>query len=173
MSNIQQLSIDTDLPVCDTPAVFHIGDVIRKLRKQRGSDLRDVAERAQMSMTTLSELERGVGNQRKDTIERVAKVLGTTVPKLYAQLTAMATNEIDEAEAVVEGLAREADRLDVDVTNYQKNSIPVINEGEASPNGLVWDAESKRLSEIDEWTSRPFDFHERGAYAVVIRGDSM
>lgn len=152
--------------------VFHIGDVIRKLRMQRGWQIEDLADHAGgMSKTTISELERGIGNQTSKTIDRVAAALGETRTSLYARLVSMSTGKAETPAAAEPGI--EADVLDDDVSNYERNAIPVIQEGEAQPNGLVWDADSRKLSETEEWTSRPYDFRDKGAYAVVIRGDSM
>lgn len=66
----------------------------------------------------------------------------------------------------------EAVPVDEDVTNYKRADIPIIQEGDASPIGMIWDAGDPRNSEA-EHTSRPYDFRESGAYAVVLRGDSM
>src|SRR5262249_6883873 len=124
----------------------------------------------QMTMTALSELERGGGNQRRDTVERIAKGLVETVPGLAARLVAMTGENMQGADDAV---SETEPQRDCDVSQYERNAIPVINEGEASPNGLAWDAEARRVSEVEDWTSRPFDFRERGPYAVVLRGDSM
>lgn len=70
------------------------------------------------------------------------------------------------------GLRHEAVPIDEDVTNYKRADVPIIQEGEASPVGMIWDAGDPRTTEV-EYTSRPYDFRESGAYAVVLRGDSM
>jgi len=141
--------------------VFHIGDVIKKLRLQRNWTLEELASAAKVNKGTLS-VQRGEGNPRGDTLQRTAKALGTTVEDMYAMLAGRATHRELDAEA-----------LDHDVSDYQREDIPVIQEGEASPNGLVWDAEAKSVRDVEEFTSRPYDFREKGAYAVILRGDSM
>jgi transcriptional regulator with XRE-family HTH domain len=85
----QQVRLVTGIAVCQYHPVFHVGDVIRKLRTDAGIDQRELAKRARMSVTTLSELERGQGNQRRDTIQRLAKALNTNVEDLYASVATM------------------------------------------------------------------------------------
>ena len=100
-------------------------------------------------------------NTTKAVLEKVAKALGTTVGALYvASLGDMRNVIVDQHSAV-----SDADVLDDDVTNYKRNDIPIIQEGEASPNGLTWDAGDPRTSEVERM-SRPYDFREKGAYAV-------
>ena len=73
------------MAVCHYPGVFDVGDVIRKLRLQqkKNTTLKKLAKAAGISVTTLTELERGLGNQRRDKFEKVAQALGTTVTRLY------------------------------------------------------------------------------------------
>ena len=68
----------------NTDAVFHVGDVVRKLREQAGIDLVGLAKQAQISPTTLSSLERTGARYRPETLEKVALVLGVTVEGVEA-----------------------------------------------------------------------------------------
>lgn len=171
MTEPQQVGIDTGLSVWQNRTVFHIGDVVRKLRKLKGWDLKDLAERAdKMSMTTLSEFEQGKGNQRRDTIERVAAALGESVPKLYAHLTSMASNRSDDEPS---GDDTDVDISARDVSRYQKNVIPVLAEVEASSEGtLNWSDDGKGLKDAERFVSRPEDVKGE-AFAVIVRNDSM
>jgi DNA-binding XRE family transcriptional regulator len=56
----QQLGIDMAICVWHTAEVFHVGDVIRKLRTERGWTLDDLAARTNTNKNTLSAIERGV-----------------------------------------------------------------------------------------------------------------
>lgn len=161
-------TIATDLPVWKNRYVFHLGDVVKKLRVQRDWTLEELAEQSAVNKGTLSGIERGEGNPRRDTLERIASALGTTVGALYAASLGDKKNVIVDKHSA----ASDADLLDEDVTSYKRDDIPVIQEGEASPNGLAWDAGDPLAAEVERM-SRPYDFREQGAYAVVLRGDSM
>lgn len=62
----------------------------------------------------------------------------------------------------------------VDVSGYTPGDIPLIAEGEASPDGnLFWDDEGKLVSDVEDRISRPYDVTDPRAYGLKIRGDSM
>jgi phage repressor protein C with HTH and peptisase S24 domain len=161
-------SIASDLTDCQNIAVFHIGDLIRKLRDESGWSQEELGRRSDLNKETIVRIEAGLPS-RTDTLERVAKSFGKNLAGLYSMLLSPPRADGGKRELLgdVEG-----EILD-DVRDYKRDDIPIIQEGEASPNGLMWDAESKSLREIDQFTSRPSDYRERGAYAVVLRGDSM
>jgi transcriptional regulator with XRE-family HTH domain len=64
---------------------------------------------------------------------------------------------------------------DLDVaTGYKPDDLPVVAEGEASPQAnLFWDDQGKLTSDVEERISRPFDVSDPRAYGVKVRGDSM
>jgi phage repressor protein C with HTH and peptisase S24 domain len=162
----QQVRLDMGLAICETPAVFHIGDVIVKLRKERGWTIEEMAERADINKGTLSTVERGEANYRRETIEKIAKALDVDVHKLYA----MAGLVVGSAAA----RAHEVDADEFDVSGYTPNDIPVIAEGEASPQGsLFWSDEGVLHSDVHDRISRPRDVKDPKAYGVRVRGDSM
>jgi SOS-response transcriptional repressor LexA len=74
--------------------------------------------------------------------------------------------------------ARDPARADVeddivDVSGYKKDDIPVIAEGDASPQpGLFWD-DTGLKADVEDRISRPFDVRDPRAYGVRVRGDSM
>lgn len=76
--SIQQNAIETGLLVCEYAPMFHVGDVVRKRRQKAGWSLGELAKRAHVNKGTLSALERGNANYRRETIERVAAALGTS-----------------------------------------------------------------------------------------------
>jgi len=164
--------LDTGIPVWNTLGVFHIGDVVRKLRNRRGIKIEDLAERAQMSKTTLSEFERGIGNQRKETIERIAEALGESVPRLWARLAAMSGDDEESPEPQA-GSASDVDVSQRDVSRYQKNGVPVLAEVEANSDGsLRWNEEGATPMSAERFVSRPDDVKGE-AFAVIVRNDSM
>jgi transcriptional regulator with XRE-family HTH domain len=79
-------SIATAVLACEYPFVFHIGDVIRKLRKDLGLSVQQLAERAKVNKGTLSAIERGDSNFRRETLARIAKALNTTTTRLFGVL---------------------------------------------------------------------------------------
>lgn len=161
------------LSVCHTSPMFNVGDVVRKLRQERGWGVVELSERAGVDKGTISALERGK-DFRAQTLEAIASALGMTVPKIYEYIAAIEGIK-RAAEAIADHYesSESVELLEDDVSVYVREDIPVIQEGDASPQGLIWDAETKATREIEEFTSRPYNYRERGAYAVVLRGDSM
>ena len=82
-------SLASELPWTHTTAVFHIGDVVRKLRRENGLTLVQLSQRARVSKTTLSGLERKGENFERDTLRKIAKALDTTEGALYELLRAL------------------------------------------------------------------------------------
>jgi transcriptional regulator with XRE-family HTH domain len=70
------------ISICNSTAVFHVGDVIRKLRRDRKWKVEQLARAAGVAKMTVSAIERGA-NYRRDTIDQLAAALGTTVAEMY------------------------------------------------------------------------------------------
>jgi transcriptional regulator with XRE-family HTH domain len=70
------------ISICNSTAVFHVGDVIRKLRRERKWKVEQLARAAGVAKMTVSAIERGA-NYRRDTIDQLAAALGTTVAEMY------------------------------------------------------------------------------------------
>ncbi|MEV6949057.1 XRE family transcriptional regulator [Streptomyces sp. NPDC051172] len=70
----------------DTDALLRaeLGGAIRKLRKERGLTLVQLAERAALSHPFLSQLERGLTRPSMPSLHRIARALGTTQQALMA-----------------------------------------------------------------------------------------
>lgn len=70
----------------DTDALLRaeLGTAIRKLRKERGLTLVQLAERAALSHPFLSQLERGLTRPSMPSLHRIARALGTTQQALMA-----------------------------------------------------------------------------------------
>lgn len=161
---VQQVVIDTLIPVWQTTAVFHVGDVVRKLRNERGWTLDDLAAKTDTNKNTLSAIERGEGNPRLDTLLKIAKALQIPPDRLFP------IRRKDETEKS----SQEAELIDEDVTaGYRPNDIPVVAEGDASPSPNLFFDEAGLRSDVDDRISRPFDIRDPQAYGVRVRGDSM
>lgn len=83
--------IDTTLVVWETAPVFHLGDVVRKLRQDRKWTLDALSEQTGINKTTLSELERGGGNPRLDTLLKIAKAFGVMPEQLFPSISQFET----------------------------------------------------------------------------------
>lgn len=66
----------------DDAVVVHLGAEIRRLRKQRGMTLDQMAERSGVSLGALSQLERGLGNPGIGMVVRIAHALGVSAAGL-------------------------------------------------------------------------------------------
>lgn len=78
----------TPLPHAATPKV---GEVIRRLRQQRGFSLRDLAERSGLSQSFLGAVERGQSDIAVGRLAQVARVLGHDVASLLGYSLRRAT----------------------------------------------------------------------------------
>ncbi|GCB46226.1 helix-turn-helix domain-containing protein [Streptomyces sp. NL15-2K] len=68
----------------DAPLRAELGSAIRKLRKERGLTLVQLADRAALSHPFLSQLERGLTRPSMPSLHRIARALGTTQQALMA-----------------------------------------------------------------------------------------
>jgi phage repressor protein C with HTH and peptisase S24 domain len=150
--------------------VWTLGDTLRLLRKREGWTQHDLADKAGVGLRTVIRLEsEEPGNYQKLSLAAVAGAFGWTEGELlnWNPSTPFPTNVPPPPEA---------DLLELDTYDgYKPHDIPVIAEGEASPQGaLFWETEGGQpLIEVDEWMSRPGDVTDPRAYAVRVRGDSM
>lgn len=142
-----------------------VGDVVRRLREQRGWSQSELAERAGVHKNSVGRIENHDGDPKEGTLRAIAGAFELELDRLYGMVPRPAPPARQEAEP-----------LDVDVyTGYVKDDLPVITEGDASPRGeLLRDIEEGRaLRDVEHWTSRPFDVRDQQAYAIKVRGDSM
>ena len=70
--------------VCDTLCVWHLGDVVRKLREARGWTLAEMTRRTGLDKGTLSRLENHPERATLATRQTVAKALCTTLEEMEA-----------------------------------------------------------------------------------------
>lgn len=64
---------------------FQLGDLLRQHRRRRRMTIEQLAERSRVNKATISAIERG-GNYRRDTIAKLAAVMGLTVEALLSQV---------------------------------------------------------------------------------------
>lgn len=158
------LRIDTSKFVCDNAPVFSNGDRIRKLREAKGWTQKDLAREAGIHNQTVSRVEHDKPAE-VETFQQIAKALGVSPGYILPKAGAVDSGWVT---------GNEAEEIDDDVTTgYKPNDIPVIAEGDASPEpNLFWEGNELR-SDVEERISRPFDVRDPRAYAVKVRGDSM
>lgn len=63
---------------------IRLGAVIRRLRREQGLTLVQLAERSSLSNPFLSQLERGLTRASMESLHRIARALGSTAPGLLA-----------------------------------------------------------------------------------------
>jgi transcriptional regulator with XRE-family HTH domain len=66
----------------------NLGDTIRRLRLEKGLSLRAVAERASVSESFLSQVERGIADPSIASLRRIADALGERVASFFTETTA-------------------------------------------------------------------------------------
>ena len=75
--------IATDLPVWQNDAVFKVGDVVRRLRKDRGWTQDELAQKAGgINKETINRIEAG-SDVRLNTLLKVAEALGVVPERLF------------------------------------------------------------------------------------------
>lgn len=157
----QYFRLASDLTDSQNVAVFTIGDVIRKLRDLSGWSQEELGKRAGVNKETIVRVEAGLSTTT-DTLTRIAEALGSNVASLYA-LTLKAAPNVSDVEDEI-----------VDVSGHTREDIPVIAEGEASPQGsLFWGDDGTLLSDVEDRITRPYDVRDPRAYGLRVRGDSM
>lgn len=152
------------------------GQNIKRLREKAGLKGLELADRLGVKPSVVSAWENDRrGLPETPTLFRLAKALNASIDELLRGVdagydlirhtsTGVRTHETDDVEGEPE-----------DVSGYQRFSIPVIVEGDASPEGMFWSDEGVKLIEAEEWMSRPDDaaVKDPRCYGVKVRGDSM
>jgi transcriptional regulator with XRE-family HTH domain len=62
---------------------FDVGKTIRALRKQSGLNIADIAERTKLTISHVSQIERGVANPSLSSLTKIAKSLNVHITKLF------------------------------------------------------------------------------------------
>lgn len=152
-----------------TVATF--GENVRRLREAASLKGIELAARVGVTPPVISAWEKNrSGLPETPTLLKLAKALAVSVDDLLAGID-------PEYDTVREERAARTPVGDVEVigdaADYKRLAIPILFEGEASPNGLAWAEDDTPLFHVDDWGSRPGDVRDPRAYLVIIRGDSM
>jgi transcriptional regulator with XRE-family HTH domain len=62
---------------------FDVGKTIRALRKQSGLNIADIAERTNLTISHVSQIERGVANPSLSALNKIAKALNVHITRLF------------------------------------------------------------------------------------------
>lgn len=167
MPDSEEFPVVSDIPDKHTEHVFHVGDAIRKRRKDAKLILEDLAALAQVSRSALFDLEKDGKGYRDTTLAKVATALRTTPAELLREVSTKAGGRTDSTG--------DADVLADDTYDgYEREAIPVVSDAEASSEGTVfWTEDGVNPALIEDRTSRPYKLPYKTAYAVRVRGDSM
>lgn len=71
----------------------HIGNNIKKIRKERGLSQIDLADKVGISRTYMSDIERGAKNASMKTIVNIANVLDVDISKIMSDTTTVGKKE--------------------------------------------------------------------------------
>lgn len=154
------ISLVTGISVRHDWRMFHVGDVVRKLRNDRGWSQTQLADAAGVNKETVVRIESGLVT-RTDKLAAIAGALKRTVPDLYRSLLPGGADGATDPDLV-------------DVAGYTPDDIPVLGEGQASPQGSIhFDEGGASAHQADDWVARPPDVKDPTAYGVRVRDDSM
>lgn len=158
-----------------SPVVATFGENLRTIRKARGMRAKALAAQLGVTPQVVSRWENNSAVPETTTLIRVAKALQTGIDDLLAGVDEGYDLIRHTSTGVQEQGIDDVDGDHEDVSGYQKFSIPVIAEGDASPDGVFWTDEGVKLIEAEEWMSRPNDpaVKDPRCYGVKVRGDSM
>ncbi len=77
----------------ETDRYAAIGGELKRLRREKGFTLEELAERAEISTSYLSHIERGTRQAPLTTLESLAHILGANLYELFAPSSAVTTRE--------------------------------------------------------------------------------
>jgi phage repressor protein C with HTH and peptisase S24 domain len=157
-------------------ALPSIGENIRATRVRAGFGTgKAFAAAMGVDASRVSEWENDTYQPSVDTLLKIAAFLNVSVDDLLKGVNQgyeAARRTFGKRDTPADGI--EAEELDQDITEgYKRDDIPVIAEGEASPQpSLLWNDDGLK-SDVDDRISRPFDVRDPRAIGVRVRGDSM
>lgn len=106
-----------DVVVCHNSAVFTIGDVLRKLREDRGLTIEALAAEARVNKGTISAIENNEGNPRIATLRRITGALGSDVSDVFAAAGRSMTSDPSRHTPSALAAAQQASRSAVGIVD--------------------------------------------------------
>ena len=166
-----------------TPTLFRLANTLECSVEALIEGVDEDYQRAARQRATEAQLEferqlAAVREERREPpLERYPELVDQQAERLRRSAErAAALKEFSEREQAIEHDAFDSDVEDehIDVSGHTKEDIPVIAEGEASPQGaLFWSNDGTLLSEVEDRITRPYDVADPHAYGLRVRGDSM
>lgn len=86
------------------PVQWHVGDVVRKLREERGWTQKKLAEKAGIGRQAVVKVEADDAGQRKGNLAKVARALGSSEPELYAMVPRRTVIQSDRVSRAADAL---------------------------------------------------------------------
>lgn len=141
------------------PLLRTVGDRIRIARDRKGWSQAELGDRAKLNKETINRMELGA-NTSMESIISVAAALELNPSQLLHRSQDQDSSDTEEVTFDIQA-------------GYKRNDIPVIAEGDATPDpDLLWDADGLR-ADVEDRISRPFDVSDPHAIGIRVRGDSM
>lgn len=84
---------------------FTVGDVVRKLRKEKKWSIRKLAAESGVGRMTISDIERNRSNYQKETLEALAGVFGKTAAELETLVASRPARRTSDTELPAEWVA--------------------------------------------------------------------
>ena|SRR5665648_84662 len=97
---------------------FNPGTTLKKLRKERGLSLREVARRTDLTASFLSQVEHGISNVSLDSLQRIAEAM--VVPLMYF---------LEEQPSDIENLSSHIEPEPCEDVNRTVSYSPVVRAG--------------------------------------------
>lgn len=159
-----------------TGVTLSLGTVVRRKRTELGLTVEQLAQETGLAPPVITALE---ADRRREleVLQPVAVALGMTTAELTAARIQPAPEVRGRRQPKISratGIDNDVDDEIIDVSDYNPHDIPVITEGEASPQGsLFWTDDGVLKSDVDDRISCPGDVRDPKAYGVRVRGTSM
>jgi len=164
-------AVASGLSAGQNPAVLFakVGQRIRIAREKAGLSQEALAAKAGgLNKGTVNRLELGA-NTTMETIQRIADALGVEMLWFFDE----SGSDLPRHSVPVVPTGDDAAIDETDIRKgYEPDAVPVIAEGDATPDGLLWTNTVVRHAVI-EYIARPHDLEDADAYGVLVIGDSM
>jgi two-component system, response regulator len=114
------------------------GTRVKAERNQLGISQEELADRAGLHRTYISDIERGARNISLESIEKLAKALKISISALFADATSSGAGDAGLAEKIVDILLVEDNRNDIEMTLHAfrranvANRVHVVRDGAAA-----------------------------------------
>lgn len=139
---------------------------ITRIREALGWSQYELAKRSGNNFDTVQRIEAGE-NATLDRIIKITDALGIPLQRIFDE------NIDDLIDQLARGVVQSNAEVDPTPVPPTTRWIPVIAEGDASPDGLRWTNQIVR-DHVVEWIPKPSgDWDDPDAFGILVLGDSM